>query len=100
MKKEIEITVRVNVSYEKLKEELKQNNFIKKEEYIVNDSYLINSLINITDMKNYLIYMINVQFLQMIKPSQLFNQLMINIFLQKWSLNLNILTENMKMQKN
>ena len=52
MKKEIEITVRVNVSYEKLKEELKQNNFIKKEEYIVNDSYLINSLINITDMKS------------------------------------------------
>lgn len=52
MKKEIEITVRVNVSYEKLKEELKQNNFIKKEEYIVNDSYLINSLINITYMKS------------------------------------------------
>ncbi len=52
MKKEIEITVRVNDSYEKLKEELKQNNFIKKEEYIVNDSYLINSLINITDMKS------------------------------------------------
>lgn len=52
MKKEIEITVRVNVSYEKLKEELKQNNFIKKEEYIVKDSYLINSLINITDMKS------------------------------------------------
>ena len=52
MKKEIEITVRVNVSYEKLKEELKQNNFIKKEEYIVNDSYLINSSINITDMKS------------------------------------------------
>ena len=52
MKKEIEITVRVNVGYEKLKEELKQNNFIKKEEYIVNDSYLINSLINITDMKS------------------------------------------------
>lgn len=52
MKKEIEITVRVNVSYEKLKEELKQNNFIRKEEYIVNDSYLINSLINITDMKS------------------------------------------------
>ncbi len=60
MKKEIEITVRVNVGYEKLEEELKRNNFIKKEEYIVNDSYLINSLINITDMKNYLIYMINV----------------------------------------
>lgn len=52
MKKEIEITVRVNVGYEKLKEELKRNNFIKKEEYIVNDSYLINSLINITDMKS------------------------------------------------
>ena len=52
MKKEKEITVRVNVSYEKLKEELKQNNFVKKEEYIVNDSYLINSLINITDMKS------------------------------------------------
>ena len=52
MKKEIEITVRVNVSYERIKEELKQNNFIKKEEYIVNDSYLINSLINITDMKS------------------------------------------------
>lgn len=52
MKKEKEITVRVNVSYEKLKEELKRNNFIKKEEYIVNDSYLINSLINITDMKS------------------------------------------------
>ena len=52
MKKEIEITVRVNVSYEKLEEELKRNNFIKKEEYIVNDSYLINSLINITDMKS------------------------------------------------
>ena len=27
MKKEIEITVRVNVGYEKLEEELKQNNF-------------------------------------------------------------------------
>lgn len=52
MKKEIEITVGVNVSYEKLEEELKRNNFIKKEEYIVNDSYLINSLINITDMKS------------------------------------------------
>ena len=52
MKKEKEITVRVNVSYEKLKEELKQNNFVKKEEYIVNDSYLINSSINITDMKS------------------------------------------------
>ena len=52
MKKEIEITVRVNVGYEKLEEELKRNNFIKKEEYIVNDSYLINSLINITDMKS------------------------------------------------
>ena len=52
MKKEIEITVRVNVGYEKLEEELKQNNFIKKEEYIVNDSYLINSSINITDMKS------------------------------------------------
>ena len=60
MKKEIEITVIVNFGYEKLEEELKQNNFIKKEEYIVNDSYLINSLINIADMKNYLIYMINV----------------------------------------
>ena len=53
MKKEKEITVIVNVSYEKLKEELKQNNFVKKEEYIVNDSYLINSLINITDMKKF-----------------------------------------------
>lgn len=52
MKKEMEIAVKVNVSYEKLEEELKQNNFIKKEEYIVNDSYLINSLINITDMKS------------------------------------------------
>lgn len=52
MKKEIEITVRVNVSYEKLEEELKRNNFIKKEEYIVNDSYLIDSSINITDMKS------------------------------------------------
>lgn len=52
MEKEMEIAVRVNVSYEKLEEELKQNNFIKKEEYIVNDSYLINSLINITDMKS------------------------------------------------
>jgi len=52
MKKEIEITVRVNVSYEKLEEELKRNNFIKKEEYIVNDSYLINSSINIADMKS------------------------------------------------
>ncbi len=46
----MEIAVKVNVSYEKLEEELKQNNFIKKEEYIVNDSYLINSLINITDI--------------------------------------------------
>ncbi len=52
MEKEMEITVKVNVSYEKLEEELKRNNFIKKEEYIVNDSYLINSLINITDMKS------------------------------------------------
>lgn len=52
MKKEMEIAVRVNVSYEKLEEELKRNNFIKKEEYIVNDSYLINSSINITDMKS------------------------------------------------
>lgn len=52
MEKEMEIAVKVNVSYEKLEEELKQNNFIKKEEYIVNDSYLINSLINITDMKS------------------------------------------------
>ncbi len=52
MEKEMEITVKVNVSYEKLEEELKQNNFIKKEEYIVNDSYLINSSINIADMKS------------------------------------------------
>lgn len=52
MEKEMEIAVKVNVSYEKLEEELKQNNFIKKEEYIVNDSYLINSLINIADMKS------------------------------------------------
>lgn len=52
MEKEMEIAVKVNVSYEKLEEELKQNNFIKKEEYIVNDSYLINSSINITDMKS------------------------------------------------
>lgn len=52
MEKEMEIAVKVNVSYEKLEEELKRNNFIKKEEYIVNDSYLINSLINITDMKS------------------------------------------------
>lgn len=52
MKKEMEIAVKVNVSYEKLEEELKRNNFIKKEEYIVNDSYLINSSINITDMKS------------------------------------------------
>ena len=52
MEKEMEIAVKVNVSYEKLEEELKQNNFIKKEEYIVNDSYLINNLINIADMKS------------------------------------------------
>lgn len=52
MEKEMEIAVKVNVSYEKLEEELKRNNFIKKEEYIVNDSYLINSLINIADMKS------------------------------------------------
>lgn len=52
MEKEMEIAVKVNVSYEKLEEELKRNNFIKKEEYIVNDSYLINSSINITDMKS------------------------------------------------
>mgnify|MGYP004555200313 FL=1 len=52
MEKEMEIAVKVNVSYEKLEEELKQNNFIKKEEYIVNDSYLINSSINIADMKS------------------------------------------------
>ena len=31
MKKEIEITVSVNVGYEKLEEELKRNNIIKKE---------------------------------------------------------------------
>lgn len=52
MQFETEITVLVTTDYETLTKELKQHNFIKKEEYIVNDIYLIDKAIDISNMNN------------------------------------------------
>lgn len=50
MKIENEITVLVTTDYETLEKELKEYNFIKKEEYIVNDIYMINNNLNLLKM--------------------------------------------------
>ena len=52
MQLETEITVLVTVDYETLEKELKQNNFVKKEEYTVNDEYMIDNKIDISNMNN------------------------------------------------
>ena len=52
MQLETEITVLVTVDYETLEKELKQNNFVKKEEYTVNDLYMIDNKIDISNMNN------------------------------------------------
>lgn len=52
MQFETEITVLVTVDYETLEKELKQNNFVKKEEYTVNDVYMIDNKIDISNMNN------------------------------------------------
>ena len=52
MQLETEITVLVTVDYETLEKELKQNNFVKKEEYTVNDVYMIDNKIDISNMNN------------------------------------------------
>lgn len=53
MQLETEITVLVTVDYETLEKELKQNNFVKKEEYTVNDVYMIDNKIDISNMNNF-----------------------------------------------
>lgn len=52
MKKELEITVRVNCSYEKLHNELLNNNFEIKEEYELNDDYMIDNSVNIDSLES------------------------------------------------
>ena len=52
MQLETEITVLVTVDYKTLEKELKQNNFVKKEEYTVNDVYMIDNKIDISNMNN------------------------------------------------
>ena len=52
MQLETEITVLVTVDYETLEKELKQNNFVKKEEYTVNDVYMFDNKIDISNMNN------------------------------------------------
>ena len=52
MKYEKEITIEVNITYEKLKEVLENNNFEIKEEYDLKDIYMINKNYPIDD--NYL----------------------------------------------
>ena len=50
MQMETEISVLVKTDYEKLQKELKENNFLLKEEYVVNDIYMIDENVNISNM--------------------------------------------------
>ncbi len=50
MQMETEITVLVKTDYETLQKELKENNFLLKEEYVVNDIYMIDENVNISNM--------------------------------------------------
>lgn len=52
MQLETEITVLVTVDYGTLEKELKQNNFVKKEEYTVNDVYMVDNKIDISNMND------------------------------------------------
>ena len=47
---ETEISVLVKTDYETLQKELKENNFLLKEEYVVNDIYMIDENVNISNM--------------------------------------------------
>lgn len=47
MKMEKEITVLVKTDYKTLEKELKENNFVLKEEYVINDIYMIDDSIDI-----------------------------------------------------
>ena len=47
---EAEISVLVKTDYETLQKELKENNFLLKEEYVVNDIYMIDENVNISNM--------------------------------------------------
>lgn len=51
MDKELEITVKVNCSYEELNNELLEKGFEIKEIYELNDDYMIDSSININSIK-------------------------------------------------
>ena len=51
MKKELEITVKVNCSYKELHKKLLDNGFSIKEEYEVNDVYMIDKNIDIKKLK-------------------------------------------------
>lgn len=50
MQMEAEISVLVKTDYEILQKELKENNFLLKEEYVVNDIYMIDENVNISNM--------------------------------------------------
>lgn len=50
MQMETEITVLVKTDYETLQKELKEKNFLLKEEYVVNDIYMIDENVNISNM--------------------------------------------------
>lgn len=50
MQMETEISVLVKTDYEKLQKELKENNFLLKEEYVVNNIYMIDENVNISNM--------------------------------------------------
>ena len=52
MNYENEITVKVNITYDKLHNILLKNNFIIKEEYTVKDTYMINKEIDITKLND------------------------------------------------
>ena len=49
MQMEAEISVLVKTDYEILQKELKENNFLLKEEYVVNDIYMIDENVNISN---------------------------------------------------
>ncbi len=51
MKKELEVTVKVNCSYKELHKKLLDNGFSIKEEYEVNDVYMIDKNIDIKKLK-------------------------------------------------
>ena len=50
MQMEAEISVLVKTDYETLQKELKENDFLLKEEYVVNDIYMIDENVNISNM--------------------------------------------------